>query len=165
MEDARAAPDQPLTIASQIPGHSGAWTEHIRDGAIERVRVTNYEAIGSLFLLGLPRAIEKVSERCTGASRIRVAVIVPSNPVIQGNVVPDLPGVLGEESVGDTRGIPVVLRPLTGYRSIRKTRFGVDIIGRKLQQPVELEGRLIIGAIEDFDIVAEQTFIPHPDVM
>ena len=165
MEDARATPDQPFAVASHVPGYSGAWTKHIGDGAVERVGVTNYEAVGSFFLQGLPGTIEEISERCAGAARIRVAVIVPADPVVQGNVVPDFPGVLSEESIGDTRSIPVVLRPLPGYRIIGETGFGVDIIARQLQQTVELERRLIIGAIEDFDIIAEEAFIPHPDVM
>ena len=50
-------------------------------------------------------------------------------------------------------------------RIIGETGFGVDIVARQLKQAVELERRLIVRPIEDFDIISEEAFIAHPDVM
>src|ERR1700743_405819 len=54
---------------------------------------------------------------------------------------------------------------LAGKRVVRDAALGVDIVLGELEQAVELEGRLIVGAVLRLYIVTQKPFIPRAQVM
>src|ERR1700712_2228831 len=127
--------------------------------------VLDDRAIGNLSLQGWARPHEEVSKDCAGGARVWVAEVIPPQPIVESDLAVDFPGVLDESTVRQTRGVPTVLGLLTGGWVIGHAGLRKHVVAGEVEQAVEVECGLIVGSVENLDVVGEEPFISCPYVV
>ncbi len=109
--------------------------------------------------------MKKFPNTSAGGARVRIAEVVPAQAKVDGQLPGDLPCVFDESAVRHTGRVPTVLCLFASGWVVSKAGSRKHIVAGQIEQAVEVEGRLIIGTVEDLYVVGEESFISDFDVV
>ena len=158
MEDADAAPDDPVALLVRIPRHAHARAPGLLRG-IEYVVLHRDLPVRNLVLERRALAEGEVAEYGVGRARIRIAVVVKPHAISQRQVRLDFPGVLNEQAEGFRSGVPIPQDRLAGDRVVGHGGLGEGLVLHQVEQIVEVESRLGVRTLELLDVIAEPSLV------
>lgn len=99
MEEARATLDQPFAVSVWVPGDPCSGAEDVGNGPVQGVGMRRDCPVCDLLLKGRTGAGEEVPKDGVGAAGVWVAVVIPTEAVVQGRLLRDFPDVRDEGPV------------------------------------------------------------------
>src|ERR1700733_1084114 len=127
--------------------------------------VNDQESVGNLLLFCLSRPEVEIRQDRLRAACVWIAIIIPPQAVIEGDVRLHLPRILHEKPVRNLGGVPEKLNMLAAERIVCDAALGVDIVLGELKQAVELKGSLIVWAILGLHVVSQEAFITRAQIV
>lgn len=121
------------------------------------------DTVGDLLLKAGPGAEVKVRQAGSGKGRIRVAEVVVADTVVGRDLLGDSPRVFDEAAARCLRIAVVVGLRLACQRIVGEIAFGVGIVIDEVDQAVELEVGLCVGACKERDIVSVPALVARPN--